>query len=503
MRTFAGAAAALSLLNIAAPAAAAPAPAPVHAYTPFDDLDLLASSAEKRDLDRRFTSNGGMRVGFQQKRGSEYGRTVKRFAKRQGSTPADDSADLLNYLDIRYIATINIAGQDLDVILDTGSTDTFVYSVQPDPLAGLPASQLPPLFDNTTREGLYETDLIYEAQYGAGNGVTSTLGTVMLADCFLNGTDLGDGTPLTVTNLSFAALYQSTAATGASGLLGLGFPLNGIVWLEAITRYYNQTGQALSLNESAEYWPIVPLLFHEERIPRNLFSVEVDRNNETVVPTAATQFDYTEGGTLTLGDFPEGLGESDFSWSPVPVVEFNEVGQARGLPVATGNRWTTPLEAIYFNGRRLDDTLQQTDNEDGYFVLIDTGNPSTALPSDVLSQITNAFAANPDNLVVPCDSPFELIFQIGGTNFTMASEDFLVPSVEALDSLQFGGFSTQGCQLQAQPNSPTPNEIGPGTSISYLFGAPFLRSVYSVFDYGDLTNSLATPPRIGLRSRVQ
>lgn len=62
----------------------------------------------------------------------------------------------------------------------------------------------------------------------------------------------------------------------------------------------------------------------------------------------------------------------------------------------------------------------------------------------------------------------------------MAREDFLVPSAEALDSLQFGGFSTQGCQLQAQPNSPTPNEIGPGTSISYLFGAPFLRSVYSV-----------------------
>ena len=115
MRTFAGAAVALSLLNIAAPAAAAPAPAPVHAYTPFDDLDLLASSSEKRDLDRRFTSNGGMRVGFQQKRGSEYGRTVKRFAKRQGSTPADDSADLLNYLDIRCVPPASDTGVFLRV----------------------------------------------------------------------------------------------------------------------------------------------------------------------------------------------------------------------------------------------------------------------------------------------------------------------------------------------------------------------------------------------------
>lgn len=39
--------------------------------------------------------------------------------------------------------------------------------------------------------------------------------------------------------------------------------------------------------------------------------------------------------------------ESDFTWSPVPVVEFTQQGIARGLPSSTGNRWTTPLEAMY------------------------------------------------------------------------------------------------------------------------------------------------------------
>ena len=138
----------------------------------------------------------------------------------------------------------------------------------------------------------------------------------------------------------------------------------------------------------------MPLLHHEGRIPRNLFSVEVDRDPADAPPP--TGFVYTAGGTLTLGDFPEGTQESDFTWSPVPVVEFNEVGVSRGLPKATGNRWTLELQGIYFNGARLQDTEEGSAGTDGkQYLLIDTGNPSTGLPQDVLLQITNAFAANP------------------------------------------------------------------------------------------------------------
>lgn len=204
-----------------------------------------------------------------------------------------------------YIASINIAGQYLDVILDTGSTDTFVYSVHPDPFQGIPDSQLPPLFNNQTAaaNGVIDTGITYEAQYGGGNGITETLGAVQLADVRLNGTDFS------VSNLTFANLYQSTSATGASGLLGLGFPLNGIIWLEFVSQYYNQTGQALDLETSANYWPIVPLLFHEGRISRNLFSIEVDRYNDSLTATSdsSAAFNYVDGGTLTLGDFPEQL----------------------------------------------------------------------------------------------------------------------------------------------------------------------------------------------------
>lgn len=104
---------------------------------------------------------------------------------------------------------------------------------------------------------------------------------------------------------------------------------------------------------------------------------------------------------------------------------------------------------------------------------------------------------------MPCDSEFELILQFTGQNFTMAKEDFLVPSTEALDSANFGGSASSGCQFQAQPHEATPDEVGPGTSITYALGAPFLRNVISVFDYGDLNNAISQGPRIGLYPRSQ
>lgn len=85
----------------------------------------------------------------------------------------------------------------------------------------------------------------------------------------------------------------------------------------------------------------------------------------------------------------------------------------------------------------------------------------------------------------------------------MSKEDFLVPSYDALDSLGYGGKTTRGCQFQAQISTPTPDELGPGTSITYTAGAPLLRNVISVFDYGNIWNSLETPPRIGLAPRQQ
>jgi hypothetical protein len=82
----------------------------------------------------------------------------------------------------------------------------------------------PPLFDNTTASPLYNLGLTYNASYGSGNGLSSTLGSSLMSDVQLDGTDLK------VSNLTFADLYQTTNGVGGSGLLGMALPLYGNTW---------------------------------------------------------------------------------------------------------------------------------------------------------------------------------------------------------------------------------------------------------------------------------
>jgi len=84
----------------------------------------------------------------------------------------------------------------------------------------------------------------------------------------------------------------------------------------------------------------------------------------------------------------------------------------------------------------------------------------------------------------------------------MNATDFLVPSYAALDTLGYGGYAVRDCQVQMQPGEVYPDEIGPGTSITYQLGDPFLRNVISVFDYGSLADAENDSPRIGLRAKT-
>lgn len=416
--------------------------------------------------------------------------------KRQASP--DDDAPLHNLEDARYIVHIDLAGQDLEVIIDSGSTDTFVYSVQPyNQLNGSP----PPLFDNRTASPLYDLGLTYNASYGSGNGLSNTVGTSLLSDLRLTGTDLA------VTNLTFADLYTTTNGVGASGLLGLGFPLNGNIWSDVVIGLYQQTKEPVPRSTSSSYFPIVPLLQVQNQIAASMYSLVVTRlgpsdsnNPKTSGGTLPTSPQATlSSGVMTFGDYPENMREGDFTWCQVPVVTVSNQYREYGYPESTGNRWTTKTDAVYFNGVKLIDSRIQPVAEANY-ALLDTGNPILAMATDVLAQITNAWAANPDNYVIPCDSPFDLVFQFGGQNFTMNKEDVLVPSTAAIDSYNFGGYARTDCQAQIQPFTPTGNEVGPETSQTHHLGDVFFRNVISVFDYGDLYNAASNPPRIGLYS---
>lgn len=198
-------------------------------------------------------------------------------------------------------------------------------------------------------------------------------------------------------------MYRTDNGVGASGLLGLGFPLNGNIWAAAVVGLYQQTQQTVSPATSSAYFPIVPLLYFEGDIQTPMFSLELSRlgpqaanNPKTSGGTLPTSPQATRSnGSMTFGAYPEGLSESSFVWNTVPTVSISQTYKQYGFPASMGNRWTTQLQAVYFNGARLIDSRLQPVQGSNY-ALIDTGNPILAIASDVLAQITNAWAANPD-----------------------------------------------------------------------------------------------------------
>lgn len=189
---------------------------------------------------------------------------------------------------------------------------------------------------------------------------------------------------------------------------GLGFPMNGNIFPQAVQALYAQTGRAVPQSTVEQWFPIVPFLSAQNQIPSALYSLVVtrlgpqpDNNPRTSGGTLPVSTEATlSNGSLTLGGYPSGYSESDFVWSSVPVVTVSESYRKQGFPDSTGNRWTTRLEAIYFNGAKLlDSQLQEEDNSDGQppnYALIDTGNPIIHMATDVLAQITDAWAGNPD-----------------------------------------------------------------------------------------------------------
>lgn len=136
-------------------------------------------------------------------------------------------------------------------------------------------------------------------------GIVSLLnpcrGAIGLATATLNGTDL------TANNLTFANLYQSSSSTGASGLIGLGFPLDGDIFI-TICEAFNETGQPLSIQQASAYYPLVPTLQQQGKIQQNIFSLVVDRLPIDVeAPAEVVAFNYTRAnGTFTVGDYPTG-----------------------------------------------------------------------------------------------------------------------------------------------------------------------------------------------------
>jgi len=186
------------------------------------------------------------------------------------------------------------------------------------------------------------------------------------------------------------------------------------------------------------------------------------------------------GGSLLIGEVAKGfedvLSQTALELTPPSSVE-----------------WTFPVDSLQVDGKALDLPAPTVAGVNKLVGLLDTGTSNILVPLTVVRAIYNqiegaqTFLASPTRevWVLPCSAiPPSLTFIIGGQQIPIHPLDLNV--VGGVYETPSGGLVTVcfGGVIATEPVAGL---------FDFVLGTPFLRNVYSLFDYGNqITNSSST-----------
>ncbi|KAL1755442.1 aspartic peptidase domain-containing protein [Schizophyllum commune] len=230
----------------------------------------------------------------------------------------------------------------------------------------------------------------------------------------------------------------------ADGILGLGFTS-----LSTIDYALNSTG-------SDKGRSLLYNLFEDNPNEPNFISFLMQRSTD--------DSDDIEG-TFTIGEY---------------VDEYKDVQKQTAIPTfpkTAPTRWTVLVDYLFVG----DNTISPTTSVPGVQVnqavaLLDSGTSYTYAPDDIVDAIYKGvdgarFDSSLGQWVVPCDAEIDMALQIGGQVFPLHPLD--VTPTGLTDQNQCVGSFVPGSLAVAEGN------------FDWLIGDNFLRSVYSVYDFGD------------------
>ncbi|KAH7890581.1 aspartic peptidase domain-containing protein [Phlebopus sp. FC_14] len=360
----------------------------------------------------------------------------------------------------------------------------------------------------------------------------------------LIGFDTVSVTGLVVPNQYFAAINStntSVVETDSSGIFGLGFPINSVLWMDVhldqrrnqsvnrtvqsrsptadqivnanarfpdrlknlVTRWFpkndmsnpdsldvisnpyskrqTQTSAADLLASFSTAGPLIPRLVAQGALNLPMFTVTLQRD--------AIEVGGNEG-ILSVGDLPPTVKNESLTWVPVRGYSPEQGGlrppsdaPSEVYPIA----WEIPVDDVYFDGIKLPRSRLSPPTI-SLSALIDTGNSLVRGPPDVITHI-HTLLGGPQ---FPCSFPHTLSFQIGGKQFPVDPRDFV-------SQVRSGDVNT--CAANLAPTD-VPAVGGTGYLYSWNLGDPFLKSVLAAFYYGSLARPSQDPPRIGLLSTI-
>ncbi|QIW98964.1 hypothetical protein AMS68_004482 [Peltaster fructicola] len=349
-----------------------------------------------------------------------------------------------------YAATVTFEGTDLLLLVDTGSSDTWIASKDFNCVnrRGIEFSQsycsFGPLFIGTFAAGPIP-DQNFNVSYGSGEFVVGETGLMNIS----------------IAGIAIAqqeiALIDSAYWLGdntTTGIVGLAY--------EALTSSYKGDDPTQDNPDSdlVEYSPIVQTAL--DRSLFSVFSMALERGNDTV------------GGYLALGGLPPVDFNHTFVSATVEMTNLATVGRA-GVAYSY---YTIRPNGFSLSGGLLDRLrlpFWKAFSATTFPVIVDSGTTLNYLPYS-LAQRINALYDPPARFnsyvgvfETECDAKApDLSVRINGTDFVMNKLDLIITTEAGQDP------DTGLCITAIQPSN------GP-----YILGDVFLKNVVAVFDVGD------------------
>ncbi|KAL3472506.1 aspartic peptidase domain-containing protein [Aspergillus californicus] len=362
----------------------------------------------------------------------------------------------------RFHAPTTIGGETFSLLVDTGSSDTFV--IEDD-------------FECYTLIGTDETQRVSEDQCGYDddaysindsttyNRITNETFQVQYAAGFARGVMATEDISLggvEVTNQPFGLVdWSTTMGLGASGVLGLAYPI--------ITSAYelNGTLDNENLTTQGEMEPYNPLFVNMYRrgLVAPYFSLalaRLDSNQET-----------GDGGSMVLGGLPDVSTSNNYTTVPAEFYDAADIRSANGTKVRS--YWATTVDSINY----ADDSYTTS-----YQTIIDSGAPVSSVPSSVSEAYNAAFdppgtwSSYQQAYIVDCDATvpdFEVV--LGGASFKANTADMIIHTGQTY-------LGTELCLSAISPGLEMTDDPT-DTAELYILGASFLKSVVAVFDFGN------------------
>jgi hypothetical protein len=309
-------------------------------------------------------------------------------------------------IDTEYLTAITVGGQNFKVVVDTGSSNTWLAKTGFNcfKLDGSPAPQsecafgTPGFNESASKTFVSDPNMNINLKYGDMEFLTGVVGfdTVTVGGMTVTSQEIG-----LITNAAWNGDGVNT------GLLGLAY--------SAITSVYNGTDPNQDVpNSIVPYQPFFFKAVSENVVSNPYFSVALSR------------------GSFTQND--QDLGYLAFGGiAPVSTTTPTVTVPVQGYTVSTGSDevfmfYTVDIDSYIFDGST---SLTGTEKQ----AILDTGSTLNSLPTDVakaynakfvppatLDQVSNLYLVD-CNATVPM---FEV--EIGGSSFSIDSKDQILPA---------------------------------------------------------------------------